>query len=91
MPTAKIAKGFETVNLTLADGRQISGIVKAEDKKQIRLITPENKEMVISVDDVEARRTGPSAMPNDLHKKLSRRELRDVVEFLASLKEPAKP
>jgi len=91
MPTAKIAKGFETVNLTLADGRQISGIVKAEDKKQIRLITPENKEMVISVDDVEARRTGPSAMPDDLHKKLSRRELRDVVEFLASLKEPAKP
>jgi quinoprotein glucose dehydrogenase len=30
-------------------------------------------------------------MPDDLHKKLSRRELRDVVEFLASLKEPAKP
>jgi quinoprotein glucose dehydrogenase len=27
-------------------------------------------------------------MPDDLHKKLSRRELRDVVEFLASLKEP---
>ena len=29
-------------------------------------------------------------MPDDLHKKLTRRELRDVVEFLASLKEPPK-
>ena len=27
-------------------------------------------------------------MPDDLHKKLTRRELRDLVEFLASLKEP---
>jgi quinoprotein glucose dehydrogenase len=29
-------------------------------------------------------------MPDDLYKKLSKRELRDVVEFLANLKEPAK-
>ena len=31
-----------------------------------------------------------SAMPDDLHKKLSKRELRDVVEFLASLKDAPK-
>ena len=31
-----------------------------------------------------------SAMPDDLVKKLTRRELRDVVEFLASTKEPGK-
>ena len=30
------------------------------------------------------------AMPDDLHKKLTKRELRDVVEFLAGLKEPEK-
>jgi quinoprotein glucose dehydrogenase len=42
------------------------------------------------VKDVDSRRTGPSAMPADLHTKLTRRELRDVVEFLASLKEPLK-
>jgi quinoprotein glucose dehydrogenase len=54
------------------------------------IITPENKELVIPMEDIEARRTGPSAMPDDLHKKLTRRELRDVVEFLSSLKEPEK-
>jgi quinoprotein glucose dehydrogenase len=64
--------------------------VKEETKKQLRLVTPENKELVVPLDEIEARRTGPSAMPDDLHKKLTRRELRDLVEFLASLKEPEK-
>ena len=90
LPNAKIAKGYETVVLTLADDRVVSGIIKAEDKKQVKLVTAEAKELTIEVDDIAARRTGPSAMPDDLHKKLSRRELRDVVEFLSSLKEPPK-
>ena len=90
LPSAKIAKGYDTVILVLNDERTVSGIIKSEDKKEIKLVTPENKEIVIPVKDVDSRRTGPSAMPDDLHKKLSRRELRDVVEFLASLKEPPK-
>lgn len=90
LPNAKIAKGYETVVLTLADDRVVSGIIKAEDKKTVKLVTAEAKELTIPVEDIVARRTGPSAMPDDLHKKLSRRELRDVVEFLSSLKEPPK-
>jgi quinoprotein glucose dehydrogenase len=90
LPTAQIAKGYETVVLVLADGRTVSGVLKADDKKQVRLMTADATELVIPADDIESRRTGPSAMPDDLHKKLTRRELRDLVEFLASLKEPAK-
>ncbi len=90
LPTANIAKGYETAVLTLVDGRVVSGIVKEDTKKTLRIITAENKELVIPVEDIEARRTGPSAMPDDLHKKLSHRELRDLVEFLSSLKEPEK-
>ena len=90
LPSAKIAKGYDTVILLLHDERTVSGIIKSEDKKAIKLVTPENKEITIAVEDVASRRTGPSAMPADLHEKLSRRELRDVVEFLASLKEPPK-
>ena len=62
----------------------------SHDKKRITLVTPENKEVVVAAADVAARRTGPSAMPADLHTKMSRRELRDVVEFLTSLKDPPK-
>ncbi len=90
LPNTKIAKGFETVILVLTDERTVSGIVKSETPTEIRLITPENKELVIPAKDVDARRTGLSAMPADLHTKLSRRELRDVVEFLANLKTPPK-
>jgi quinoprotein glucose dehydrogenase len=91
LPNAQIAKGFETVVLTLADGRTVSGVLKSDDKKQLKLMTAEAKELVIPVDEIESRRTGPSAMPDDLHKKLTRRELRDLVEFLASLKDKPKP
>ena len=90
LPNAKIAKGFETVVLTLADDRVVSGIIKSENKQQVKLVTAEAKELTIPVEDIVGRRTGPSAMPDDLHKKLTRRELRDVVEFLSSLKEPLK-
>jgi quinoprotein glucose dehydrogenase len=89
-PNAKIAKGYETVVLTLADDRVVSGIIKMEDKKQVKLVTAEAKELTIPLDEIVSRRTGPSAMPDDLYKKLSRRELRDLVEFLSSLKEPPK-
>ena len=88
LPNAKIAKGYDTVILLLTDETTVSGVVKSEDKKQIKLVTAENKEIVVPADEVQRRRTGPSAMPDDLHKKLSRRDLRDVVEFLAGLKEP---
>lgn len=90
LPNAKIAKGFETVVLTLADDRVVSGIIKTEDKKTVKLVTAEAKEVTIPVDDIVSRRTGPSAMPDDLHKKMLRRELRDLVEFLSGLKEPPK-
>ncbi|MDY3559337.1 HEAT repeat domain-containing protein [Gemmata sp. JC673] len=89
-PNAKIAKGYDTVILLLADDTTVSGVVKSEDKKEIKLVTAENKERTIAVEDIQRRRTGPSAMPDDLHKKLSRRELRDLVEFLTSLKDPLK-
>jgi len=90
LPSAQIAKGFESAVLTLVDGRVVSGVVKEDTKKQVKLVTAEGKELVIPADDIESRRTGPSAMPDDLHKKLSRRELRDLVEFLVSLKREAK-
>ena len=90
LPSAQIAKGFESAVLTLVDGRVVSGVVKEDTKKQVKLVTAEGKELVIPADDIESRRTGPSAMPDDLHKKLTRRELRDLVEFLVSLKREAK-
>jgi quinoprotein glucose dehydrogenase len=85
MPDARIAQGYETVILVLHDERTLSGVLKYENETIIRLVTPDNQELTIRKADVESRRKGPSAMPADLHTKLSRRQLRDLVAFLASL------
>jgi quinoprotein glucose dehydrogenase len=85
-PDKQIAKGYETVVLTLVDGKVKSGILKSEDKNEVRLMTPEGTIMVVPVQEIDSRTRGPSAMPADLVRHLSRRDLRDLVEYLASLK-----
>ena len=89
-PNRQIAKGYETVVLTLANGQIKTGILKSEDAKMVRLITPEGALLTIPRDEIDQRARGPSAMPDDLTRHLSRRELRDLIEFLASLKDSAK-
>jgi quinoprotein glucose dehydrogenase len=90
-PNAKIAMGFQSVIIDTLDGKQVSGIVKTQTAKEITLITAENKLITIPADDVDGKpKPDKSAMPDDLYKKISKRELRDVVEFLATLKEPRK-
>ena len=89
-PNKQIAKGYELVQLTLANGQQVSGVVKSEDAKVVRLLTPEGKPVVVKKEDIEERQVGKSAMPEDVVKNLSRREVRDLVEWLASLKEAKK-
>jgi quinoprotein glucose dehydrogenase len=84
-PNKQIAKGFETVVLVLTNGQVKSGILKSETTKEVRLVTPEGQTLIVPVDQIEERNRGPSAMPADLIQKMNRRELRDLVEFLAGL------
>ena len=76
--------------LNTLDGKSVSGVLRAKDAKGYTVVTPDNKVIVVPKDDVESEKPDKSAMPDDLYKKLSKRELRDVVEFLASLKDPPK-
>jgi quinoprotein glucose dehydrogenase len=86
-PNRKIAKGFETVVLALANGTIVSGIVKSEDAREVRLMTAEGNHLAIPRKQIEERSQGKSAMPEDTIKHLSKSELRDLVEFLAGLKQ----
>ncbi len=87
LPNKQIAKGYETVVLQLTSGKSVVGIVKAEDDKEVRLMTFEGQLVAMPKNTIDERRKGKSAMPEDLIKHLSKSELRDLVEFLASLKE----
>ena len=85
-PNRQIAQGFESVILATNDGKVHTGVLRGEDDKNIRLITAEGKLVTLSKHTIEDRKRGPSAMPGDLAQKLSKTELRDLIEFLASLK-----
>jgi quinoprotein glucose dehydrogenase len=85
-PNAKIAEGYQSVILNLIDGRTVAGVLRGKDAKTVTVVTPENKVVTVPVEDIDAQKPDVSAMPDDLHKKLSKRELRDIVEYLSTLK-----
>jgi quinoprotein glucose dehydrogenase len=83
-PNRAIAEGFESVVVARVDGTILTGVFRGEDETHLRLVTSEGKLIVVPKSEIEERRRGPSAMPEDLYKKLSKSEIRDVVEFLSS-------
>jgi quinoprotein glucose dehydrogenase len=85
-PNRQIAKGYETLVVELRNGQIKSGILKSEDAKEVRLMTAEGQLLSVPKADIADRFSGKSAMPEDLVQRLSRRELRDLVEFLAAQK-----
>jgi quinoprotein glucose dehydrogenase len=82
-PNRQIAKGFDTVIVEKSDGTLISGIVRAETAEKLTLINAEAKIIEVPKSEIESRRSGRSAMPDDLIKKVSKRDIRDLVEFLS--------
>ena len=85
-PDAKIAENFETIIVLTDDSQVISGILKKETAETITLMTADGKSVDVAVDSIEQRKKGKSSMPADLIKLMTRRQLRDLVEYLSSLK-----
>jgi quinoprotein glucose dehydrogenase len=86
-PNAKIAPGFESANIKLNNGKFYTGIVKSETADQIVLDTGTDHGIVtITKSEIKKRTPALSPMPQDIAKPLSKRELRDLVEFLSERK-----
>lgn len=85
-PNKEITPGYENLVLTLKNGSSVSGTLKAETATDLTLDSPEDGTMKISKADILSRARGLSSMPDDAAKALSKRELRDLIEFLASQK-----
>ncbi|MCH1438484.1 MAG: hypothetical protein L7W43_02425, partial [Rubripirellula sp.] len=67
-------------------GQVFTGIVKSENEDFVELIQNDGGQVRILLDEIVARRKGISSMPADLTKLMSKRELRDLVAYLVSLK-----
>ncbi len=86
-PSARLAPGYETLYLTLNDGTSTAGTVMERTADAIKLKIGKEDIQTIPLSDVAEQETLPSSMPS-MEEKLTRREIRDVVAFLASLEQP---
>ncbi len=83
-PSAVMAKEYFPTVLGLADGRVITGIVRAEDDQTLTVLTA-NETLTIAKGDVEERQQAEkSMMPDDLLKPLGDHEVRSLAAYLAS-------
>ena len=83
-PDALIGKDYLAHVVATADGRTLTGIIKAEDKDAITLVTA-NETLVLPLSTVEDRKASEkSMMPDDLWGPLSEREIRSLIAYLAS-------
>ncbi len=87
-PDARIAEGFKSIVLALKDGTVVAGVLKSENEKEVIVVTADAVPIAVPVAEIEERAAGISAMPTDLSTKLTPREIRDVVEFLSTMKSP---
>ncbi len=90
-PNARIGAGFENVIVTLKNGEAEAGLVKRETNNTLVLEvtdheTGESRTVPLRKSDIERREPGLSAMPEGLADLLTPFELRDLIEFMASLK-----
>jgi quinoprotein glucose dehydrogenase len=85
-PNKHIAEGYETVDVTVKSGAVYAGMVKRETETEIELNSPADGLVKISKADITNRARGLSGMPEEFRQILSKHDLRNLVEFLGTLK-----
>jgi len=85
-PNKHIAEGFQSALVTAKDGTAYAGVVQTDTAAELVLNSPEDGIVTIKKQDVASREPGLSSMPEGLAALLTRRDLRDLVEYLSSLK-----
>ena len=90
-PNKAIAENFETTVILDLDGNNRSGIVRKETDEFIQIVDADAKLITIDKEEIDLRRKGKSAMPEDSVKYLSPKQIRDLVSFLAALQTEPEP
>ncbi|HTH48150.1 MAG TPA: HEAT repeat domain-containing protein, partial [Candidatus Limnocylindria bacterium] len=85
-PNAEIAQGFESVLVTVKNGTAYAGVIKSETPEILEINSPEDGLLKLKKSDIESREKGLSGMPEGFGTVLTKQELRNLVEFLASTK-----
>jgi quinoprotein glucose dehydrogenase len=85
-PNKELAKGFENVLVTLNDAASYSGAVTKETSTELVINSPEDGEVRVKKSDIKSRERALSGMPEEFRQILTKHDLRNLIEFLASQK-----
>jgi len=84
-PSARLSPGYGSVKLTLKDGQVITGILMEESRDELIIKTSDAEPVEVSVARIGKRENLTSAMP-PMGTLMSKREIRNMVEYLATRK-----
>ncbi|MCB1077933.1 MAG: c-type cytochrome, partial [Verrucomicrobiae bacterium] len=84
-PQAVITSGYGMITLTLNNGESVSGQFRGEKDGVVELRDPEGNSTTIKATDIKERSPVISTMP-PMGLVLSKREVRDIVAYLATLR-----
>ena len=88
-PSAVISPGYGTVIVETKSGEAFQGILKQATDAGVQLMGTDGKLVSIATADIkEQRGSSISLMPEGLHEGLSREQFTDLIEYLASLRQP---
>jgi quinoprotein glucose dehydrogenase len=90
LPSAELAKNYEEVMVETSEQDVFRGRVVRENDTELLLDTIDAgqvERVAVTKSMITYRQTEKSSMPEDLIEKLSLDELRDLVEYLSSLKD----
>lgn len=88
-PSAEIAVGYAATTVQIRDGEEFTGVLKEASEKQIALLQADGHRVVIPAEDaVQQLGSSLSLMPEGLGAGLSREEFADLVQYIASLRQP---
>ena len=86
LPNAKIAKGFQMQIITTNKGETIAGLLRWDNNSSVGLQVPGSPTVNVKKEDIKQRDNAPSGMLPNLGDMLTKREIRDLVEYVASLR-----
>jgi putative heme-binding domain-containing protein len=83
-PDASIVLGYTNILLTLKNGEVVNGLLNDETRDDVTLISlVDGARRKINSADIVSREAFPSAMPPIFSQALTKRQIRDLVEFIA--------
>lgn len=85
-PSADIEPKYKTQMLVLSSGKVVQGLPLRKTKKETVLASAQGKEIKVLNDEIEDSLEQKISIMPDMKKTLTRRELRDLVAWLATLK-----